>query len=168
MSYYQEKTHRHHQKIHFGLPKSTIVYANHSSRGSDITLSDLPVGYYHIVPDSASRWTLASGELETDFRGLDDTMNPKEIGIDLDVPIPIGCLVLFFDVTATDTNPAGTTIEFWDKQHSHPFIFQVFEERPGGLKYPQPIKAQFVIADRHGAYGDNDGTCKVDVLSGLS
>jgi hypothetical protein len=115
---------------------------------------DLPEGKYLVVPSPDSRWALSGGSggpHDNDFHGTGD-FNGNVINVPLN-PMRLGGLagVLFVvqpaQVVPVDVFqfPPGTT------QH-------VLNVPPGGGIL------EFRIGDLAGAFGDNDGTCKVGVF----
>lgn len=140
------------------LAKWTLVRANSSSwENANIALGDLDVGKHRIIPKPESRWSLASGTLVTDFHGLDAQMDGAEIGVPMN-PIRIGSLLALLHWMN------GFGVHTW-KVISFPPGTNWYEfEVPNSFDGPRPTHVQFAIADRAGAYRDNDGACRVDVV----
>ncbi len=151
----QEALHSATIRSFLSLPVWTTAHSDKPSwEASVIELGQLGPGKYRIRPDAESRWSLASGVLVTDFHGLDATMDGHEIGIPAN-PIRIGSVLALLHWIN------GLGVASWDLIQFPPGTnFHEFEVL-SAFDAPVPVKVQFTIADRAGAYGDNCGCCRV-------
>jgi hypothetical protein len=113
---------------------------------------NLPLGSFttwEIIPSSTSKYTIDGGHDQLDFHGSADID-----GAPLQIPghVRLG----------------GLAVLVWHHQPNGSSVPEIFSFPPGTDKAVASIGAQggsmhFVIVDLPGTYGDNAGTCLVDV-----